>query len=110
MVDALVGGGLILPRSDDHHCGLAGFEGFTSSGLIHAGHGVAAFVEVTHLLEEGLVLLGIDGDLAIGGVDAGAIALQERSPARSGRAMPYWEPSDLVSFLATSSSSSQVCG
>ena len=81
VVDALVGGGLILPRSDDHHCGLAGFEGFTSSGLIHAGHGVAAFVEVTHLLEEGLVLLGVDGDLAIGGVDAGAIALQERSPA-----------------------------
>ena len=81
VVDALVGGGLILPRSDDHHCGLAGFEGFTSSGLIHARHGVTALVEVTHLLEEGLVLLGVDGDLAIGGVDAGAVALQERSPA-----------------------------
>ena len=34
VVDALVGGRLVLPRADDHHCGLAGLEGFAGRGVV----------------------------------------------------------------------------
>ena len=85
MGDALVGGGLVLPRTDDHHRGLAGLEGLASGGLVHAGDGVATLVEVTHLLQEGLVLRGVDGDLAVHGVHAAAVALEEGAPAQIGQ-------------------------
>lgn len=84
VVDALVGGRLVLPRADDHHCGLAGLEGFAGRGVVQTRDGVAAVVEVTHLLQEGLVLLGVDGDLAVGGVQAGAVALHVGGPAGVG--------------------------